>query len=155
MHSIPASGFDFESASIFEGWGGREAAVSSPLILSTPRRIVQPPSPVSSQTVFKTTLKAFNSFHFSSSVLAKPTPAPMSPLFGEILRKPIAKRKRRRQKTCNCKNSGCLKLYCECFKDGGMCGSHCKCKACKNKTDSEERDAALAAKGVVKGTADK
>ena len=33
---------------------------------------------------------------------------------------------------CNCSKSGCLKKYCECFKNGHKCGSGCNCTACKN-----------------------
>lgn len=33
---------------------------------------------------------------------------------------------------CHCKNSHCLKKYCECFNGGAICGTNCKCQACKN-----------------------
>ena len=32
---------------------------------------------------------------------------------------------------CNCKNSKCLKLYCECFRAGHYCGG-CNCINCRN-----------------------
>ena len=32
---------------------------------------------------------------------------------------------------CNCKNSSCLKFYCECFSNGKYCGN-CLCCSCKN-----------------------
>lgn len=35
-------------------------------------------------------------------------------------------------KGCNCKNSKCLKLYCECFANRSLCGSHCNCRNCHN-----------------------
>jgi hypothetical protein len=37
-------------------------------------------------------------------------------------------------KTCNCKNSRCLKLYCECFASGAVCGPRCNCVDCSNHT---------------------
>ena len=36
------------------------------------------------------------------------------------------------QKPCNCKNSKCLKLYCDCFALNRFCLDECKCSACKN-----------------------
>ena len=40
--------------------------------------------------------------------------------------------------TCHCKNSQCLKLYCECFKRGGICGETCNCVGCKNIIGNEK-----------------
>lgn len=34
--------------------------------------------------------------------------------------------------SCRCKKTNCLKLYCECFLKGGMCGPQCKCVGCMN-----------------------
>jgi hypothetical protein len=38
---------------------------------------------------------------------------------------------------CNCKQSLCLKKYCECFGGGAHCGANCKCRNCQNKEGSE------------------
>jgi hypothetical protein len=35
-------------------------------------------------------------------------------------------------KSCNCKRSQCLKLYCECFAAGGFCLPSCSCLNCSN-----------------------
>ena len=33
---------------------------------------------------------------------------------------------------CNCKKSGCLKKYCECFPSKVLCSDMCRCQDCKN-----------------------
>mmetsp|Transcript_38029 Transcript_38029/g.43111 ORF Transcript_38029/g.43111 Transcript_38029/m.43111 type:complete len:469 (+) Transcript_38029:36-1442(+) len=38
---------------------------------------------------------------------------------------------------CNCKNSKCLKLYCECFASGTYCGEACNCNQCYNNSQNE------------------
>jgi len=41
---------------------------------------------------------------------------------------------------CNCKNSQCMKLYCECFSTMSYCDPKlCSCKNCLNTTDNEVR----------------
>ena len=44
---------------------------------------------------------------------------------------------------CNCKNSGCLKRYCECFSRMKYCDINCQCKNCYNnvKHEKERNDA--------------
>lgn len=34
---------------------------------------------------------------------------------------------RRHTKGCNCKRSGCLKNYCECYEAKIVCSANCKC----------------------------
>lgn len=38
---------------------------------------------------------------------------------------------------CSCKMSHCLKMYCECFKQGSYC-YHCTCKTCFNKKNFKD-----------------
>jgi hypothetical protein len=45
----------------------------------------------------------------------------------------------RHSKGCNCKRSGCLQNYCECYEAKIMCSSICKCIGCKNFEESLER----------------
>lgn len=40
--------------------------------------------------------------------------------------------------SCNCKNSQCIKLYCECFRNETFC-KNCNCDCCLNKTDNKTR----------------
>ena len=52
-----------------------------------------------------------------------------------LLRRPDAFSKRVKElgNGCGCKNSGCLKKYCECFREGKSClQGVCKCQGCKN-----------------------
>jgi len=39
--------------------------------------------------------------------------------------------------SCHCKKSKCLKLYCECFRQGILCESHCGCIDCHNKVGND------------------
>ena len=39
---------------------------------------------------------------------------------------------------CNCKNSGCLKRYCECFSRKKYCNSNCQRKNCFNNVNFEK-----------------
>ncbi|EKX37899.1 hypothetical protein GUITHDRAFT_44838, partial [Guillardia theta CCMP2712] len=49
-----------------------------------------------------------------------------------------------KRKPCNCKNSKCLKLYCECFASGLYCEVQCNCHSCHNNVRFEwDRQAAV------------
>jgi hypothetical protein len=48
----------------------------------------------------------------------------------------------RRTVKCNCVSSKCLKLYCECFRAGLLCGPECRCLECNNTENNENRHAA-------------
>lgn len=41
-------------------------------------------------------------------------------------------------KKCTCSKTKCLKLYCECFANGSVCGLDCGCKGCFNTEDNLE-----------------
>lgn len=40
---------------------------------------------------------------------------------------------------CNCRNSKCLKLYCECLKKGDYC-IDCNCDGCENQPGNKIRE---------------
>ncbi|XP_044739121.1 protein lin-54 homolog [Chrysoperla carnea] len=46
---------------------------------------------------------------------------------------------RKHTKGCNCKRSGCLKNYCECYEAKIACSNNCKCVGCRNIEDSLEK----------------
>lgn len=50
---------------------------------------------------------------------------------GDILRK--------HTKGCNCKRSGCLKNYCECYEAKIACSTNCKCVGCRNIEESFDK----------------
>ncbi|OQS03027.1 hypothetical protein THRCLA_04654 [Thraustotheca clavata] len=52
----------------------------------------------------------------------------------EAVEKPVLPKK-----TCNCKKSNCLKLYCECFQQGSLCGDDCNCQGCHNNINFESQ----------------
>ncbi|TPP67945.1 Protein lin-54 [Fasciola gigantica] len=44
----------------------------------------------------------------------------------------IGEGERKHSKGCNCKRSGCLKNYCECFEAKINCSDLCRCQGCRN-----------------------
>ena len=46
----------------------------------------------------------------------------------------------KRSWTCKCKNSSCLKKYCDCFQNGRSCTSKCKCINCFNKNNNNKNN---------------
>ena len=51
-------------------------------------------------------------------------------------------------KTCNCKRSKCLKMYCECFAASGFCLPGCSCLGCKN-TEENAHQVDRARQGIL------
>ncbi|XP_042037557.1 protein tesmin/TSO1-like CXC 5 isoform X1 [Salvia splendens] len=63
---------------------------------------------------------------------------------GAVLeRKPDAFYGAEQSRGCNCKRTGCLKKYCECFQANIPCSDKCKCVDCRNFEGCEERKARL------------
>ena len=62
-------------------------------------------------------------------------PPGSDPVFDVNIRRRVGGAKR---KSCNCRNSRCLKLYCECFAGGQYCFA-CNCQGCFNNPENDEK----------------
>ncbi|XP_037040066.1 protein lin-54 homolog isoform X3 [Bradysia coprophila] len=58
-------------------------------------------------------------------------PAAFKPKIGKA-RDQLDSANRKHTKGCNCKRSGCLKNYCECYEAKIACSDNCKCVGCRN-----------------------
>ncbi|KAJ6645887.1 Protein lin-54 like [Pseudolycoriella hygida] len=58
-------------------------------------------------------------------------PAAFKPKIGKS-RDQLDSANRKHTKGCNCKRSGCLKNYCECYEAKIACSDNCKCIGCRN-----------------------
>ncbi|KFP34995.1 Tesmin, partial [Chlamydotis macqueenii] len=56
----------------------------------------------------------------------------------KIGKRKLGEIKPQHNKGCNCKHTGCLKNYCECFEAKIMCSSICNCIGCKNYEESAD-----------------
>lgn len=59
---------------------------------------------------------------------------------------------RKHTKGCNCKRSGCLKNYCECYEAKIACSSNCKCIGCRNVEDTMEKKSVKPLNSLETGT---
>ena len=52
--------------------------------------------------------------------------------------------KPKKSRSCNCKKSKCLKLYCDCFSENNYCSPECNCSNCMNNSENDdERNKAI------------
>lgn len=68
----------------------------------------------------------------ASSSVFRPKPMSAHTMGASITMDGRKARKKASKKGCNCRNSRCIKLYCECFANRQYCGPHCKCTGCLN-----------------------
>lgn len=101
-------------------------------------------------------LKAFNAFTRNGGSLLKPEavvsdnahPAPRTRRAKRCVVGPLANKQasqaanpaKAKKSGCTCKNSSCIKMYCECFRTNGACSPECSCLNCKNVEGNTERE---------------
>ena len=56
----------------------------------------------------------------------------------------------KRSWTCKCRNSNCLKKYCDCLQNGRSCTSKCKCINCYNRNNNYNRNHGSDKKNKIK-----
>ncbi len=92
----------------------------------------QPETPTTAQQTPATTFTSSNYISrtsIQSLMLGPSISAPMQREVSTSAQTPT-------RKMCNCKNSRCLKLYCECFASGEYC-KNCNCSNCHNNLENE------------------
>jgi hypothetical protein len=68
----------------------------------------------------------------------RPTPQ-FQPKEVAIVKTKDKEKEKESEEGCNCRNTKCLKLYCECLRKGSMCNANCNCVGCENHGCSEIR----------------
>lgn len=108
----------------------RQGGVATPsyLVPQIPQKII---APLAIPPPLPTTLTLTPSIHPSTPIEPSPSSSTQA-----LPRQTITTNKPR--KPCNCKNSQCLKLYCDCFANGEFCREACNCHSCKNNMEFAE-----------------
>ena len=93
----------------------------------------------------KILINSFNSISLSNSsdyISQEPFDSPIkTPLNSVIMEKVVSSEKSTmiKKKSCNCKKSRCLKLYCDCFVNQEFCTTDCSCVDCSNIEKFDEK----------------